>query len=78
MQSPGEIHADILHLEMNQFFTNWSKRLRFITGRKSPVFLGTKKTVDMDSLSQGDTSVTAPLEITFLNIFFWPSRELIS
>ena len=42
------------------------KGLRFITGRKSPVFLGTKKTVEMNSSSQGDTSVTAPLEISFL------------
>ena len=37
-----------------------------MTGRKSPVFLGTKKTVEMNSLSQGGTSVTAPLEISFL------------
>ena len=81
MKSPGEIQFQamrILSILKWIFFTNWFKGLRFITGRKFPVFLETKKTVEMDSLSQGDTSVTAPLEITFLNIFCWPSRELIS
>ena len=45
---------------MNHFITGIENR------PKVPGLLGNQETVEMNSLSHGDTAVTAPLEISFL------------